>query len=332
MTNSAVAAIRAFNRFYTRQVGVLERHLLGSPFSLTEARVIYELAQRPDQTAGEIGATLGLDAGYLSRMLQGFVSGGLVAKKPSPQDRRQHHLALTAKGRAAAAKLARAADVEAATMLAPLSAADTQRLVASMTTIERLLRGAKPAKASLRAPLPGDMGFVVQSHGALYAAEYGYDSSFEALVAEIVASFIKSFDASRERFWIAELDGRPVGSVFLVKASDEVAKLRLMLIDPAARGQGLGARLIDETIAFARRCGYRRITLWTQSNLIAARKLYQNAGFVLVGHEPHRSFGQDLVGETWELELRDSEIRERERPAARSLAPRHARTDGLSQG
>jgi len=305
---TAVAAIRAFNRFYTRQVGVLERHLMGSPFSLTEARVIYELAQRPDQTAGDIGATLGLDAGYLSRMLQGFVGDGLVAKKPSPQDRRQHHLALTAKGRAAAAKLARAADAEAATMLAPLSAADTGRLVAAMATIERLLRGAKAAEASLRAPLPGDMGFVVQSHGAFYAAEYGYDASFEALVAEIVASFIKSFDASRERCWIAELDGRPVGSLFLVKASDEVAKLRLMLIDPAARGRGLGARLIDEAIGFARHCGYRRITLWTQSNLIAARKLYQSAGFNLVGSEPHRSFGQDLIGETWELEIREREL------------------------
>jgi len=308
MPSAAVAAIRAFNRFYTRQVGVLERHLLGSPFSLTEARVIYELAQRPDQTAGEIGAALGLDAGYLSRMLQGFVSDGLVAKKPSPQDRRQHHLALTAKGRAAAAKLAHAADAEAATMLAPLSATDTQRLVAAMTTIERLLRGAKPAEASLRAPLPGDMGWVVQSHGALYAAEYGYDSSFEALVAEIVANFIKSFDASRERCWIAELDGRPVGSLLLVKASDDTAKLRLLLIDPAARGQGLGARLIDEALGFARHCGYRHITLWTQSDLIAARKLYQNAGFALVGREPHRSFGQDLIGETWELEIREREL------------------------
>jgi DNA-binding MarR family transcriptional regulator/N-acetylglutamate synthase-like GNAT family acetyltransferase len=312
MTSVAVAAIRSFNRFYTRQVGVLERHLMGSPFSLTEARVINELAQRPDRTAGEIGATLGLDAGYLSRMLQGFVSGGLVAKKPSPQDRRQHHLALTAKGRAAASKLAHAADAEAAKMLAPLSAADTSRLVAAMATIQRLLRGVPAAGATLRAPLPGDMGFVVQSHGALYAAEYGYDSSFEALVAEIVADFIKSFDASRERCWIAELDGRPVGSVFLVKASDDVAKLRLMLIDPAARGKGLGARLIDETIAIARHCGYRRIMLWTQSNLTAARKLYQNAGFTLTGSEPHRSFGQDLVGETWELEIRELGIRERE--------------------
>jgi GNAT superfamily N-acetyltransferase len=189
-----------------------------------------------------------------------------------------------------------------------LSATDTQRLVAAMTTIERLLRGAKPAEASLRAPLPGDMGWVVQSHGALYAAEYGYDSSFEALVAEIVANFIKSFDASRERCWIAELDGRPVGSLLLVKASDDTAKLRLLLIDPIARGQGLGARLIDEALGFARHCGYRRITLWTQSDLIAARKLYQNAGFALVGREPHRSFGQDLIGETWELEIREREL------------------------
>jgi GNAT superfamily N-acetyltransferase len=199
--------------------------------------------------------------------------------------------------------LARAADAEAATMLAPLSAADTNRLVAAMTTIERLLNRSSAAEASLRAPLPGDMGWVVQSHGALYAAEYGYDSSFEALAAEIVANFIESFDASRERCWIADLDGRPVGSLFLVKASDEVAKLRLLLIDPAARGQGLGARLIKEAIGFARHCGYRRITLWTQSNLIAARKLYQDAGFGLVGSEPHRSFGQDLIGETWELAL-----------------------------
>ncbi len=299
-----ISAIRAFNRFYTRKLGVLDQQLLKSPFSLSEARVMYELAHRGDLTAKEIGGELGLDAGYLSRIVQKFDEDGLISRKPLASDRRHFQLSLTAKGRQAFARLERTSQDHVGMMLGRLSGEDRRRLVGAMEVIEGLLgepRAVPPA--ILRDPRPGDMGYVVQSHGALYAGEYGFDASFEALVAEIAAKFIHSFDASRERCWIADIDGAPVGSVFLVRHSDEVAKLRLLLVDPAARGQGLGQRLVAECIAFARACGYRRITLWTQSILVAARKIYQDAGFVLVNSEPHRSFGQDLVGETWEMEL-----------------------------
>ena len=298
-----VAAVRAFTRFYTRKLGVLDQHLLKSPFSLSEARVLYELAHREEISAKGIGMELGLDPGYLSRILQKFDEDGLVTRTPLACDRRQYQLGLTAKGRQAFAKINRASHDEVAAMLTRLLPDDRARLTSAMGTIERLLGEAASPRAVLRDPRPGDMGWVVQSHGALYAGEYGFDSSFEALVAEIVAKFLTSFDASRERCWIADLDGTPVGSVFLVRHSDNIAKLRLLLVDPAGRGQGLGKRLVDECISFARACGYRRITLWTQSILLAARKIYQDAGFVLVKSEPHRSFGQDLVGETWERML-----------------------------
>jgi DNA-binding MarR family transcriptional regulator/ribosomal protein S18 acetylase RimI-like enzyme len=298
-----IAAVRAFNRFYTNKLGVLGQQLLKSPFSLSEARVLYEIANRDSPSAKEIGIGLGLDPGYLSRIVQKFDEDGLIIRKPLPTDRRQFQLGLTAKGRQAFAKLDRSSQDEVAEMLAILPDGDRQRLIQAMATIERLLSNTAPAAASLREPRPGDMGWVVQSHGALYAGEYGFDSSFEALVAEIAAKFLGSFDASRERCWIAELDGAQVGSVFLVKHSDDVAKLRLLLVDPAGRGQGLGRHLVGECVAFARACGYRKITLWTQSILTAARKIYQDARFVLVASEPHRSFGQSLIGETWELKL-----------------------------
>jgi DNA-binding MarR family transcriptional regulator/GNAT superfamily N-acetyltransferase len=299
-----VAAVRAFNRFYTRKLGVLDQQLLKSPFSLSEARVLYELAHREEPAAKEIGIELGLDPGYLSRIVQRFDEDGLITRKPLPADRRQYRLALTAKGRQTFAKLERSMQDDVGAMLATLRNGGSQRLVAAMATIERLLGTADaPPPAILRNHRPGDMGWVVQSHGALYASEYGFDSSFEALVAEIAAKFLTSFDASRERCWIAEADGAQVGSVFLVRHSDDVAKLRLLLVDPAGRGQGLGPRLVAECIAFARACGYRKITLWTQSILVAARKVYQDAGFKLVATEPHRSFGQSLIGETWEREL-----------------------------
>ena len=298
-----ISAVRAFNRFYTRKLGVLDQHLLQSPFSLSEARVLYELANREEAAAKAIGVELGLDPGYLSRIVQKFDEDGLIIRKPLPTDRRKFQLGLTAKGRQAFAKLDRSSQDEVAEMLAILPDGDRQRLTQAMATIERLLSNTAPAAASLREPRPGDMGWVVQSHGALYAGEYGFDSSFEALVAEIAAKFLGSFDASRERCWIAELDGAQVGSVFLVKHSDDVAKLRLLLVDPAGRGQGLGRHLVGECVAFARACGYRKITLWTQSILTAARKIYQDARFVLVASEPHRSFGQSLIGETWELKL-----------------------------
>ena len=299
-----ISAVRAFNRFYTRQLGVLGQRLLESPFSLSEARVLYELAHRDGVAAKEIGNELDLDAGYLSRIVQKFDDDGLVSRKPLPADRRQYQLNLTARGRQAFAKLDRSSHEEVAKMLRSLSEADRHRLTAAMATIEDLLGTGNPSRlAILREPRPGDMGWVVQSHGAQYASEYGFDASFEALVAEIAAQFLNSFDASRERCWIAEVDGVPVGSVFLVRHDDEVAKLRLLLVEPAGRGQGLGKRLVGECIAFARACGYRKITLWTQSILTAARGIYQDAGFVLVATEPHRSFGQSLTGETWEMKL-----------------------------
>jgi len=304
-TERQISAVRAFNRFYTRKLGVLDQHFMKSPFSLSEGRVLYELAHRDDLAAKEIGIELGLDPGYLSRLIQNFDETGLISRKPLPSDRRQYRLSLTAKGRQAFARLDRSSDDQVAAMLAALANGDRQRLVEAMAVIEHLLGASdvSPPRAILRDPRPGDMGWVVQSHGALYAGEYGFDASFEALVAEISAKFLTSFDASRERCWIADIHGAPVGSVFLVKHSDDVAKLRLLLVDPAGRGQGLGQRLVGECIAFARACGYRKITLWTQSILLAARKIYQDAGFALVATEPHRSFGQDLIGETWEREL-----------------------------
>jgi DNA-binding MarR family transcriptional regulator/ribosomal protein S18 acetylase RimI-like enzyme len=300
-----IAAVRAFNRFYTSKLGFLDQQLLNSPFSLSEARVLYELANRQSPSAKDIGTELGLDAGYLSRIVQKFDENGLIARKPYPADRRQYQLSLTAKGRQAFAKLDRSSHDEVAGILAMLSQDHRKRLIGAMGAIERLLgsSGVSPAAATLREPRPGDMGWVVQSHGALYASEYGWDSSFEVLVAEIAAQFLGSFDASRERCWIAELDGAQVGSVFLVRHSDDIAKLRLLLVDPAGRGQGLGRRLVGECVAFARACGYRKITLWTQSILVAARKIYHDAGFVQVASEPHRSFGQSLIGETWEMKL-----------------------------
>ncbi len=299
-----ISAVRAFNRFYTRQLGLLGQRLLESPFSLSEARVLYELSRRDSVAAKEIGAELDLDPGYLSRIVQKFADEGLISRKPLPEDRRQQQLNLTAKGRQAFARLDRSSQEEVARTLRRMSEGEQRRLTAAMATVESLLGSPSPrASATLREPRPGDMGWVVQSHGERYAGEYGFDSSFEALVAEIAAQFLRSFDASRERCWIAELDGAPVGSVFLVRHDDEVAKLRLLLVEPAGRGLGLGKRLVGECIGFARACGYRKITLWTQSILTAARKIYQDAGFVLVASEPHRSFGQNLIGETWEMRL-----------------------------
>ena len=304
-SDGQISAVRAFNRFYTRKLGVLDQQLLKSPFSLSEARVLYEIANLENPAAKGIGIALGLDPGYLSRIIQNFDDSGLITRTPQPSDRRQHQLSLTAKGRQAFARLNRSSQDEVAAMLASMPDGGRDRLIGAMAVIERLLgtSGEPLPPAILRGPRPGDMGWVVQSHGSLYASEYGFDASFEGLVAEITAKFLGSFDASRERCWISEIDGVQVGSVFLVRHSDDVAKLRLLLVDPAGRGQRLGQRLVAECIAFAKACGYRKITLWTQSILVAARKIYQDAGFVLVATEPHRSFGQSLIGETWEREL-----------------------------
>jgi DNA-binding MarR family transcriptional regulator/GNAT superfamily N-acetyltransferase len=304
-TDGEIAAVRAFSRFYTRKLGVLDQHLLKSPFSLSEARVLYELAHRDGLSAKEIGAELGLDPGYLSRIVQNFDDSGLISRKPLPSDRRQHRLSLTARGRQAFAKLDRSSHDEVAALLGRLGDAERATLVKAMTTIERALEpdaGARPAFL-LRSHRPGDIGWVISRHGAVYAQEYGWDISFEALVAEIAAQFIKSYDPSCEHCWIAEIDGEPAGSIFLVRGSDEVAKLRLLLVEKKARGLGIGRALTEQCIRFARESGYRSITLWTQSILVAARDIYQRAGFRRVAEEKHHSFGVDLVGETWELEL-----------------------------
>ncbi len=298
------AAVRAFNRFYTRRIGVLKSGLLDSPFSLTEVRVLYELAHRDGLTAGQLAGELELDPGYLSRLLGAFERRGLLTRTPSADDARQRHLRLTAAGRRGFAPLDRRAHDEMVDMLRPLSAAAQARLLAAMREVEALLSpGAASSPILLRAPGPGDLGWVVQSHGALYAAEFGYNAEFEALVARIVADYVRDFDPGGDCCWIADRGGVPVGCVFIVRKSRQVAKLRLFLVDPAARGSGLGARMIDECVRFARAAGYRKITLWTQSELLAARRLYERAGFRRVATERHRSFGKTLVGENWELGL-----------------------------
>ena len=300
-----VEAARRFNRFYTRTIGVLREGAYKSPFSLTEVRVLYELAHRDKPTATALGRDLGLDAGYLSRILRGFERRGLVLKTRSAADGRQSHLALTAQGRKVFAPLNARSHDEVAALLGGLSEATQGRLVGAMQTIERLLGDrAEPQVAYvLRSPQPGDLGWVVHRHGAVYAQEYGYDAQFEALVAEIVAHFVQTFDPQRERCWIAEQGGEVVGSVFLVARSTTVAQLRLLLVEPKARGSGLGTRLVSECVRFARQTGYRKLMLWTQSELRAARRLYQAAGFRVVRKEKNHSFGKDLVSETWELDL-----------------------------
>jgi DNA-binding MarR family transcriptional regulator/N-acetylglutamate synthase-like GNAT family acetyltransferase len=299
-----VAAVRAFNRFYTRRIGVLGDQLL-SPFSLTEVRVLYELAHRTAPAAAELGRDLGLDAGYLSRILRRFEARRLLARAPSPADGRRSLLRLTPHGRTAFAPLEARARKDVAALLSRLPDAAQRQAVGAMHTIERLLGGhaADAAAYILRPHQPGDMGWVVHRHGEVYAREWGYNEEFEALVARIVADFLDHFDPARERCWMAERDGAIVGSVFLVKKSKTVAKLRLLLVEPGARGLGLGRRLIDECIRFAREARYRAITLWTQRELDAARRLYRHAGFRCTHEEPHHSFGKDLVSETWDLTL-----------------------------
>ena len=299
------AAMRRFNRFYTRQIGVLQEGLLESSFSLTEVRVLYELAHRGGPTAGELARDLGLDAGYLSRILTGFAKRGLVRKSPSETDGRQSVLSLTTKGRKTFGPLERRSNEEVRAMLSRLSPEGRTRLVAAMGTIEELL-GPGPANREpylIRTHQPGDLGWVVHRHGALYSQEYGLDDRFEALVAEIAAKFLREFDARRERFWLAERDGAIVGSVCVVRESDEVAKLRLLLVEPHARGLGIGHRLVAECIRFSRQAGYQRIVLWTSDALIAARRVYEKAGFQLTAEERHRIFGPEWVGQTWELAL-----------------------------
>ena len=297
--------VRRFNRFYTRQIGVLHEGLLQSPFSLAEARVLYELAHQADVTATELATRLGLDAGYLSRILRRFREKGLVERRPSPSDRRQHHLRLTDTGREAFAALDVRSHEEASALLSALPSEAQGRLVGAMQTVERLL-GPEPdvtPTVLLRPHRPGDMGWTIERHAALYAEEYGWNAEFEALVADIAAAFLRDYKPEKERCWIAEVEGERVGCVFVVQRSADVAQLRMLLVEPQARGLGLGSRLVDECLAFARQAGYGRMMLWTNSVLHAARRLYERAGFRLTGEEPHHSFGHDLVGQTWERAL-----------------------------
>jgi DNA-binding MarR family transcriptional regulator/GNAT superfamily N-acetyltransferase len=320
--NERIDALRRFNRFYTRRIGLLHEGLLDSPFSLTQSRVLYELAQRNDLSAAQLSRELGLDPGYLSRLLRGFESRGLVKRARADADARRSLLALTRAGRAAYAPLERRAQLDGAAALAKLSQSQQRALCAAFDQVRRLLDTANVNSAPdyvLRQHRRGDIGWVIHRHGALYAEEYGWDESFEALVAGICAKFIEHFDPGCERCWIAERDGRILGSVFVVRHSKTVAKLRLMYVEPDARGLGLGRRFVAEAIDFARRAGYRKMTLWTQSMLTAARRIYRSAGFRLVDTTPHHSFGHDLAGETWELRLAQPA------PAAPAAVPRSKR-------
>jgi DNA-binding MarR family transcriptional regulator/N-acetylglutamate synthase-like GNAT family acetyltransferase len=322
-----VDAIRRFNRFYTRQIGVLQEKLLKSPFSLTEGRVLYEIGFHGDTgtpratapTAVDLARALGIDGGYLSRILQRFARRRLITRTTSSADARQAHLALTERGQAALAPLQKLAQDEVGVMLASLSPTERARVVDAMHLIQRSLvrpgddAVTDPAAAdeherdaescSLREHRAGDMGWIVSRQGALYTEEYGWTMEYEALAADIVAQFLKNFDPQRERCWIAEREGAPVGAVMIVKQSKTIAKLRLLHVERTARGLGIGTRLVEECIRFSRAVGYRKITLWTQSNLVAARHIYKAAGFTCVANEPHHSFGKDLIGETWELAL-----------------------------
>jgi DNA-binding MarR family transcriptional regulator/GNAT superfamily N-acetyltransferase len=299
--------VRRFNRFYTNRIGALEAGFLQTRFSLTEARILYELAQHADATATALKDELSLDGGYLSRVLSSFERRKLLRKRRSAEDGRKVLLSLTDKGQREFARLNGASHAEIERLLGKLGREDRDRLVGSMRSIESLLGAPAEHRAPyiLRPPQPGDMGWVVQRHGVLYDQEYGWDATFEALVAEIVASFVRGFDPKRERCWIAEREGDNVGCVFLVKhpERERVAKLRLLLVEPSARGLGIGKRLVSECSRFARRAGYRTITLWTNSVLDAARHLYEVEGYKLVAKESHSSFGHDLVGQTWELAL-----------------------------
>jgi DNA-binding MarR family transcriptional regulator/GNAT superfamily N-acetyltransferase len=302
---SHVETVRRFNRFYTGRIGILPEDYLGSSYTLAEARLLFELGQRRQSTASELGRDLDLDLGYLSRLLQALKRRGLIQGKAAPDDARRRVLTLTPKGQKSYLLLDARSRKEVGELLAELPVPEQARLVGAMGTVKSLLerKASKAPTVTLRAHRPGDMGWVVSRHGVLYFEEYGWDERFEALVAGIARDFVEKLDPKRERCWIAEMDGEPVGSVFLVKQNKATAKLRLLLIDPRARGLGLGKRLVGECIAFARAKGYRKLVLWTQSNLAAARHIYRSAGFKLVERETHRSFGARLVGEYWELKL-----------------------------
>ena len=300
----AVDALRAFNRFYTGHLGILGPGFLSTPHTLAEARVLFELGQEEEVEVAALRERMRIDAGHLSRLLARLERRGLVARERSAADGRRQVARLTPAGQEDFALLDRRSAEETGARLGGLAEAERRRLIASLAEVRRLLDPAPPARAVvLRPPRPGELGWVVEAHGRLYAEEYAWDAEFEALVARIVADFAAEHDPACEAVWIAEAEGRPAGCIFCVREEDDVAKLRLLLVEPWARGLGLGARLVDECIAFARRAGYRELRLWTNDPLVHARKIYERAGFRLVGEEPHRSFGHDLVGQTWSLTL-----------------------------
>ncbi|HET6735034.1 bifunctional helix-turn-helix transcriptional regulator/GNAT family N-acetyltransferase [Mycobacterium sp.] len=302
---TVVDDVRGFNRFYTRVLGLLRPDLAGSAFGLTEARVLFELARGDEVAVADLRRELDLDAGYLSRILSGFTAAGLVVREQSTSDGRRQVVRLTSDGRQAFEDLDRLQAGAIDALVEPLNEAQRSQLVAAMGQIRRVLDGQeRPAGQVLRAPEPGDLGWVVERHGARYAAEYGWDATFEALVARIVADFAQRHDSKREAAWIAELDGERAGCVFCTAAETAgTAQLRLLLVEPSARGRGVGTRLVDECLRFARRAGYSRITLWTNDVLVDARRIYEHAGFRLDRREPHTSFGHDLVGEYWSRDL-----------------------------
>ncbi len=296
--SAPIAQVRAFNRFYTRQIGVLEEHLLRSDFTLTEVRVLFELAEGQGVSAAQLGQRLGLDAGYLSRLLSSLQARGLLRREPSAMDGRANRLILTDAGRVAFAQLDAASNDSIGMMVRALSEPGQQRLVEAMTQIQTLLGGAT-ANYLLRDPRPGDMGWVIHKHGALYAREFGWNAEFEALVADIVTRYLREHDPQTERCWIAELDGTPVGSVFVVRHDAQNAKLRLLHVDASARGLGIGQRLVEEAMAFARAVGYKRMVLWTNAALIDARRLYERAGFELLTEQHEQLFGMPQVSQLW---------------------------------
>jgi DNA-binding MarR family transcriptional regulator/GNAT superfamily N-acetyltransferase len=304
------SAVRRFNRFWTARIGVLQAGLLETPYSLTEARVIFELAQSDTTDLVDLRRRLGLDAGYLSRILGRFKSDGLVETVTSPEDGRRLVVSLTEQGREVFSDLDRRSATEIRSMLEQLPDEEQRRLVAAMGTIEDVFSSVSVDEPYvIRQLLPGDLGWVVQRHGVVYSEEYGWDQTFEALVARIVADYVDDHDPMRENAWIAEVGGEPVGCVFCVRRDDETAQLRILLVDPKGRGLGIGSRLVTECIRFARRVGYRKMMLWTNDVLVSARRIYEAAGFELVAEGPHHSFGHELVEQTWELDLSRPEAR-----------------------
>jgi DNA-binding MarR family transcriptional regulator/GNAT superfamily N-acetyltransferase len=305
LIDARVAAVRRFNRYYSSRMGLLRERLHQTPYSLTQARLLYELAHREDLTATDLCQELDLDPGYVSRLLKNFEKNDLLSRRPAPDDARRSHLTITKKGHTAFKPLEKASIQQVDEMLADLDEVDQRHLVDALETVERLLTsksGDRPAYV-LRPHQVGDMGWVVERHAVLYATEYGWDQQFEAMVAELVGAFIRNYQPDRERCWIAEIDGKRVGSVFLVEEDQKTARLRMLFIEGEARGHGIGRRLVEECTRFARQAGYTAMTLWTNDILHAARRIYEQAGFRLTASDAHHSFGQDLVGQTWDLDL-----------------------------